>query len=104
RATPGTWPSRGFRRLSSWGLSSPCMGASGLAYTMPGYIWIPGQGMEQALSETRAAADVIEKDPVCGMTVDPAVTAHHAAHDGRAFHFCCAGCRPRFEAEPDRYL
>lgn len=26
-------------------------------------------------------------DRVCGMTVDPATTPHHAEHDGRAYHF-----------------
>ena len=56
------------------------------------------------MSETHAAADVTVRDPVCGMIVDPARTAHHATHDGRAFHFCCAGCRTRFEADPARYL
>ena len=43
-------------------------------------------------------------DPVCGMTVDPAATAHHADHAGRTYHFCSAGCRSRFLAEPDRYV
>jgi Cu+-exporting ATPase len=43
-------------------------------------------------------------DPVCGMTVDPQTTAHHAEHAGRAFHFCCNGCRTKFVADPDRYL
>ena len=43
-------------------------------------------------------------DPVCGMAVDPNVTAHHAEHDGRAYHFCCGGCRTKFLADPDRYL
>ena len=43
-------------------------------------------------------------DPVCGMTVDPAKTQHHAEHDGQAFHFCCAGCRTKFLADPQRYL
>ena len=43
-------------------------------------------------------------DPVCGMTVDPETTAHHAEHAGRHFHFCSAGCRTRFVAEPERYL
>ena len=32
------------------------------------------------------------KDPVCGMTVDPRKTAHHAEHAGEAFHFRSAGC------------
>lgn len=44
------------------------------------------------------------KDPVCGMTVDPAKTAHHAEHDGAVYHFCGAGCRFRFIANPGRYL
>jgi Cu+-exporting ATPase len=43
-------------------------------------------------------------DPVCGMTVDPAKTPHHAEHAGRAFHFCGAGCRTKFVADPERWL
>jgi Cu+-exporting ATPase len=43
-------------------------------------------------------------DPVCGMVVDPGKTAHHADHDGRQFHFCSAGCREKFVADPQRYL
>jgi Cu+-exporting ATPase len=43
-------------------------------------------------------------DPVCGMTVDPARTTHHADHAGRVYHFCSAGCRAKFAADPERYL
>jgi Cu+-exporting ATPase len=43
-------------------------------------------------------------DPVCGMTVDQDTTPHHAQHDGRAYHFCSAGCRTKFIAAPGRYL
>ena len=43
-------------------------------------------------------------DPVCGMSVDPATTAHHAEHNGHAYHFCSAGCRTKFVADPARYL
>jgi Cu+-exporting ATPase len=43
-------------------------------------------------------------DPVCGMTVDPAKTPHHAQHQGRDFHFCGASCRTKFLADPGRYL
>lgn len=46
----------------------------------------------------------IEKDPVCGMTVNPATAAGSASHDGRTFYFCGKGCLRKFEAEPDRYL
>ena len=43
-------------------------------------------------------------DPVCGMSVDPAATAHHAHHDGQDYHFCSARCRERFEARPEAFL
>ena len=44
------------------------------------------------------------KDPVCGMTVDPQTTAHHATHEGRDYHFCAARCREKFVADPAAYL
>ena len=43
-------------------------------------------------------------DPVCGMTVDPVNSKHRFEHGGQTFHFCCARCRERFAAEPDKYL
>ncbi|RYB07965.1 heavy metal translocating P-type ATPase [Lichenibacterium ramalinae] len=51
-----------------------------------------------------AGAASAAKDPVCGMTVDPAKTRHHADHAGTTYHFCCDGCRGRFVADPARYL
>ena len=44
------------------------------------------------------------RDPVCGMSVDPATAKHAALFEGRPYHFCCAGCRTKFEAEPRKYL
>ena len=59
-------------------------------------------------AETTIAAESTEgsprRDPVCGMTVDSATTAHHADHEGRDYHFCSAGCRTKFLADPERYL
>ncbi|MES2834298.1 MAG: heavy metal translocating P-type ATPase [Pseudomonadota bacterium] len=43
-------------------------------------------------------------DPVCGMSVDPANSAHRAAHEGQDHFFCSAGCQTKFVANPDRYL
>ena len=43
-------------------------------------------------------------DPVCGMSVDPATSKHRLDHGGHTFHFCSAGCRAKFAAEPDSYL
>ena len=44
------------------------------------------------------------KGPVCGMTVDPHTTPHHADHAGHESHFCSAGCRSKFVSDPGRYL
>jgi len=44
------------------------------------------------------------KDPVCGMTVDPATARHTSKHGGTAHYFCSAGCKTKFDADPDRYL
>ncbi|WP_256807558.1 heavy metal translocating P-type ATPase [Bradyrhizobium sp. Bra64] len=49
-----------------------------------------------------AAAKV--RDPVCDMTVDPATSKHRFEHHGETFHFCSAGCRTKFGADPAKYL
>jgi Cu(I)/Ag(I) efflux system membrane fusion protein len=45
-----------------------------------------------------------QKDPVCGMEIDP--EAPHAItvqHRGKTWHFCSEGCKKSFEANPDKY-
>jgi uncharacterized protein len=42
-------------------------------------------------------------DPVCGMTVDRG-KALEAEHAGKAYYFCGAGCKSRFEADPEGVL
>src|SRR6202790_3674685 len=44
------------------------------------------------------------RDPVCGMTVDPSTSRHRFGHRGETFHFCSAGCRIKFAADPQNYL
>jgi Cu+-exporting ATPase len=55
---------------------------------------------EHSLSPTGS----LVQDPVCGMDVDPATSEHHIERDGHDHYFCSAGCRARFEAQPDAYL
>ena len=43
------------------------------------------------------------KDPVCGMTVDPATAKYSASHAGKRYFFCSDGCRGKFEAKPAAY-
>ena len=44
------------------------------------------------------------KDPVCGMTVDPATAKHTSENAGIKHYFCCAGCANKFKASPEKYL
>jgi P-type Cu+ transporter len=46
----------------------------------------------------------LAKDPVCGMSVDPATAKHSTEHQGEKYSFCCAGCREKFLADPARYV
>jgi P-type Cu+ transporter len=46
----------------------------------------------------------LAKDPVCGMSVDPATAKHKAGHAGATYYFCSAGCREKFVADPARFL
>ncbi len=46
----------------------------------------------------------LEKDPVCGMTVDPSRTKATYEHEGKTYYFCCAGCKEKFSAAPAKYL
>jgi len=46
----------------------------------------------------------LERDPVCGMTVDPEKAAAKAEHAGETYYFCAPGCAKRFQQAPDRYL
>ena len=62
------------------------------------------QGKHDARHQAGAAVPGTVKDPVCGMDVDPAKTAHHVDHAGHVYHFCSAGCRTKFIAEPGKYL
>ncbi|MBY5360229.1 heavy metal translocating P-type ATPase [Rhizobium leguminosarum] len=50
------------------------------------------------------AADVMIRDPVCGMTIDPQAGKPSLEHEGRTYHFCSEGCRTKFAAAPEDYL
>ena len=45
-----------------------------------------------------------ERDPVCGMNVNPATAKHTHEHAGKKYYFCCAGCADKFKANPAGYL
>ncbi|MBK8316812.1 MAG: heavy metal translocating P-type ATPase [Acidobacteria bacterium] len=46
----------------------------------------------------------IEKDPVCGMTVDSEKAAWNYEHEGIKYYFCARSCFERFSVDPVKYL
>jgi Cu+-exporting ATPase len=46
----------------------------------------------------------MERDVVCGMTVDPERAPAKAEHAGKTYYFCCASCATKFRADPEKYL
>src|SRR3984893_8035099 len=54
--------------------------------------------------QNAAPAAGTSKDPVCGTTVDPQATPHRTTLSGTDYFFCSSAGRPKFEADPARYL
>ena len=57
-----------------------------------------------SISPSQSNTASAEKDPVCGMMVDPANAAAHVTHDGKTYHFCSKRCAERFQKEPQKFL
>jgi len=80
-------------------------GAKTAAAAKPAAVGCCGGGHDHAghaHHDHHAPATVL--DPVCGMTVDPATSKHRFDHHGKTFHFCSAGCKTKFSADPKAYL
>jgi P-type Cu+ transporter len=50
------------------------------------------------------ASRPLEKDPVCGMNVDPQKAAKAVQHAEKTYYFCSARCTERFSADPEKFL
>ena len=44
------------------------------------------------------------KDPVCGMSVEPAKAAGKVEHKGKIYYFCSKKCAERFSQDPEKFL
>ena len=62
-------------------------------------------GVETPGDRARAdeAGAVHVADPVCGMTVDPAIAAEHRGNGPGTVYFCSAHCAAAFDADPGHY-
>jgi xanthine dehydrogenase accessory factor len=72
--------------------------ASGALADMPA----PRAGLGREPKSELQLAEAV--DPVCGMTVMASASAMPATRDGVTYYFCCAGCRQKFNQNPDAYV
>ena len=43
-------------------------------------------------------------DPVCKTTIDESKAAGKSEFNGKTYYFCAAGCKTKFDANPQLYL
>lgn len=46
----------------------------------------------------------MEKDVVCGMTVNPKTAAGKSEFQGKTYYFCSKGCKAAFDKNPTKYV
>ena len=56
------------------------------------------------VSKSPSSALTSQKDPVCGMTVNPATARYRTMHNGRQYFFCSPSCLAKFQANPEKIL
>jgi Cu+-exporting ATPase len=55
-------------------------------------------------THAKLAKGEVVRDPVCGMTVDPAADKPSVEHAGHRYHFCSASCRDKFVKAPEEFI
>lgn len=45
----------------------------------------------------------MERDPICGMNVDPKRAAGSSEYQGKTYYFCSPGCKATFEKNPAKF-
>jgi Cu+-exporting ATPase len=64
----------------------------------------PGLVMPGMPATAPPVASQMERDPVCGMSVNPATAKHVYEHAGKKYYFCNPRCEEKFKADPSHYL
>jgi YHS domain-containing protein len=93
-----SWVARAGGAIWVFGLS--------MIITMPTVTpWLRGRASEQAKgTQTQEKEDVMVKDLVCGMTIDPASAAGTSDYMGQTYYFCALSCKKAFDEDPEKYI
>jgi uncharacterized protein len=95
-----------FETRPSWNYTTFLDIAFLLLMAVMAWRFITTGGMEMLRAHARppeAEAKLI-RDPVCGMSVDPATADQRSDFGGSTYYFCSAGCKETFEKDPGKYI
>jgi P-type Cu+ transporter len=68
------------------------------------YLNPPASSGLVALGMPTATGPKTERDPVCGMNVNPATAKHVHEYRGQKYYFCSASCLEKFKDDPQKHL
>ncbi len=46
----------------------------------------------------------MERDPVCGMMIDPKTATNSLEWKAKTYYFCSPNCLMQFQQQPERYV
>jgi uncharacterized membrane protein YraQ (UPF0718 family)/YHS domain-containing protein len=95
-----------FETRPSWNYTTFLDTAFLLLMAVMAWRFIKTGGMEMLRAHSRrpeAEAKPV-RDPVCGMSVDPATANQRTDFGGSTYYFCSAGCKETFDKDPGKYI
>jgi YHS domain-containing protein len=94
-----------FETTPTWNYTSYLDIAFLLLIAVLAWRFVTTGGMEMLRAHSRRPQEgaKLVRDPVCGMSVDPATATEKVDYSGATYYFCSSGCRSAFEKDPARY-
>jgi Cu+-exporting ATPase len=53
---------------------------------------------------TARKEQTMQKDPVCGMSVDPNDAEDTTTYQGKTYYFCSSDCKMKFDQRPTQFI
>ena len=95
-----------FETRPSWNYTTFLDIAFVLLMAVMAWRFIKTGGMEMLRAHSRRPEPEAKlvRDPVCGMSVDPATANQRSDFGGSTYYFCSAGCKETFDKDPGKYI